>query len=103
MTVDYGDHEGAELMDGYSGQARCTGARGLPLIPWLNRIRDGGCALAGTRCQVPLTGPGRNNAIHGGDGLRTQCLPYRRGADPTRARPVDQSGRAAPISRTGRH
>lgn len=56
---------GHELLDGYGLRARCTGARGLPLIPWPNRIRDGAYTFGGTRYQVPLTEPDKHNAIHG--------------------------------------
>jgi aldose 1-epimerase len=54
-----------ELLDGYSADARCTGARGLPLIPWPNRIRDGAYTFGGSHYQVPLTEPDKHNAIHG--------------------------------------
>ena len=57
--------EGAELLDGYQARARCTGARGLPLIPWPNRIRDGAYTFGGSHYQVPLTEPDKHNAIHG--------------------------------------
>ncbi|MEO9138931.1 MAG: aldose 1-epimerase family protein [Jatrophihabitans sp.] len=57
--------DGLALLDGYDARARCTGARGLPLIPWPNRIRDGEYTFAGSRYQVPLTEPDKHNAIHG--------------------------------------
>lgn len=57
-----GEHE---LLDGYDPESRCTGARGLPLIPWPNRIRDGAYTFGGTAYQVPLTEPDKHNAIHG--------------------------------------
>ncbi len=57
-----GEHE---LLDGYDAQSRCTGARGLPLVPWPNRIRDGSYTFGGTEYQVPLTEPDKHNAIHG--------------------------------------
>jgi len=56
---------GVELLDGYQSQDRCTGARGLPLIPWPNRIRDGAYTFGGRHHQVPLTEPDKHNAIHG--------------------------------------
>jgi aldose 1-epimerase len=56
---------GVELLDGYRAEDRCTGARGLPLIPWPNRIRDGAYTFGGEHYQVPLTEPDKNNAIHG--------------------------------------
>jgi len=54
-----------ELLDGYDADTRCTGARGLPLIPWPNRIRDGAYTFGGNSYQVPLTEPSKHNAIHG--------------------------------------
>lgn len=54
-----------ELLDGYSREQRCTGARGLPLIPWPNRIEDGRYVFNGIEYQVPLTEPASHNAIHG--------------------------------------
>ena len=54
-----------DLLDGYSLEQRCTGARGLPLIPWPNRIQDGTYRFEHTDYQVPLTEPENHNAIHG--------------------------------------
>lgn len=56
---------GVELLDGYDLTERCTGARGLPLIPWPNRIGDGAYEFDGEKQQVPLTEPDKHNAIHG--------------------------------------
>ncbi|MEO7126069.1 MAG: aldose 1-epimerase family protein [Nakamurella sp.] len=56
---------GWDLLDGYQRSDRCTGARGLPLIPWPNRIRDGSYTFDGVDYQVPLTEPEQHNAIHG--------------------------------------
>lgn len=56
---------GRDLLDGYSLDERCTGARGLPLIPWPNRLADGNYDFDGTSYQVPLTEPDKHNAIHG--------------------------------------
>jgi aldose 1-epimerase len=53
------------LLDGYPRDQRCTGARGLPLIPWPNRIQDGAYTFDGIDYQVPLTEPEAHNAIHG--------------------------------------
>ncbi len=55
---------GRPLLDGYSRGERCTGARGLPLIPWPNRLEDGAYTFDGTDYQVPLTEPDKHNAIH---------------------------------------
>ncbi len=54
-----------DLLDGYTRAERCTGARGLPLIPWPNRIQDGAYTFDGVDYQVPLTEPENHNAIHG--------------------------------------
>lgn len=57
--------DGWELLDGYAREERCSGARGLPLIPWPNRIQDGVYTFDGVEYQVPLTEPDQHNAIHG--------------------------------------
>ncbi|MGH3404273.1 MAG: aldose 1-epimerase family protein [Streptosporangiaceae bacterium] len=57
--------DGEEVLDGYGRAERCTGARGLPLIPWPNRLEDGAYDFDGTGYQVPLTEPDARNAIHG--------------------------------------
>ncbi|MDQ2873704.1 MAG: aldose epimerase [Actinomycetota bacterium] len=54
-----------DLPDGYTRTERCAGARGLPLIPWPNRIQDGAYTFDGVGYQVPLTEPENHNAIHG--------------------------------------
>jgi aldose 1-epimerase len=53
------------VLDGYPVDQRCTGARGLPLIPWPNRLEDGQYRFDGADYQVPLTEPDKHNAIHG--------------------------------------
>lgn len=54
-----------ELLDGYASDEQCSGARGLPLAPWPNRVQDGVYAFDGVEYQVPLTEPEKHNAIHG--------------------------------------
>lgn len=54
-----------QVLEGYSSDERCTGARGQSLIPWPNRLRDGHYELRGKSQQLPLTEPGKHNAIHG--------------------------------------
>lgn len=54
-----------QIFDGYAEQEMCTAARGQPLIPWPNRLRDGEYTFNGTRHQLALTEPERHNAIHG--------------------------------------
>ena len=39
--------------------------RGQVLIPWPNRLEDGGYEFDGRRYQLPLTEPEQHNAIHG--------------------------------------
>lgn len=56
---------GRAVLDGYTEQERCTGARGQSLIPWPNRLRDGKFELHGQPMQLPLTEPEKHNAIHG--------------------------------------
>lgn len=54
-----------DLLDGDALDQRCTGARGLPLIPWPNRIQDGAYSFDDIEYQLPLTEPENHNAIHG--------------------------------------
>ncbi len=56
---------GRPVLDGYGPGERCSGARGQTLIPWPNRLRDGTYTFEGTNHQLPLTEPGKHNAIHG--------------------------------------
>lgn len=56
---------GHQLLDGYDADERCTAARGQPLIPWPNRLRDGRYSFEGHEHQLPLTEPEKHNAIHG--------------------------------------
>ncbi len=56
---------GHELLDGYGPDQRCTDARGQSLISWPNRLRDGRYTFEGQEHQLPLTEPGKHNAIHG--------------------------------------
>jgi len=54
-----------DVLDGYAEDARCTSARGQPLIPWPNRLRDGAYRFDGTEHQLALSEPEKHNAIHG--------------------------------------
>lgn len=56
---------GLELLDGYGVGEMCSGARGQPLIPWPNRLRDGRYEFQGETHQLPLSEPAKRNAIHG--------------------------------------
>ncbi len=57
--------DGRELLDGYAEDEMATSARGQPLIPWPNRLRDGQYTWAGDQHQAPLSEPEKGNAIHG--------------------------------------
>jgi aldose 1-epimerase len=56
---------GRELLDGYAEDQMATSARGQPLIPWPNRLRDGRYTWDGLTHQAPLSEPEKGNAIHG--------------------------------------
>ncbi len=56
---------GRELLDGYPEDQMATSARGQPLIPWPNRLRDGRYSWDGQTHQAPLSEPDKGNAIHG--------------------------------------
>jgi aldose 1-epimerase len=80
-TIRHGDHEvvvvevggglrsyavgGRDVLFGYPQDLRCSAGRGQLLMPWPNRIRDGGYTFAGQGHQLALTEPERGNAIHG--------------------------------------
>jgi aldose 1-epimerase len=54
-----------DVIDGFAEDEMCTVARGMPLLPWPNRLRDGRYTFAGVTHQTALTEPARLNAIHG--------------------------------------
>ena len=56
---------GRELLDGYAEDEMASSARGQPLIPWPNRLRDGRYTWDGQEQQLPLSEPEQRNAIHG--------------------------------------
>jgi aldose 1-epimerase len=56
---------GRELLDGYNEAEQCVAARGHPLLPWPNRIRDGRYDWDGEAHQLDITEPKLSNAIHG--------------------------------------
>jgi aldose 1-epimerase len=53
------------IVDGFAETAMCTGYRGLPLLPWPNRIEDGRYPFDGVEHQLPIDRVAENNAIHG--------------------------------------
>jgi aldose 1-epimerase len=57
--------DGRELLDGYAEDQMVSSARGQPLIPWPNRLRDGQSTWDGETHQAPLSEPDKGNAIHG--------------------------------------
>lgn len=59
---DVGDRP---VLDPYPVDAMCDGGHGAPLIPWPNRLEDGRYRFDGADYQMPLTEPGKQNAIHG--------------------------------------
>jgi len=56
---------GFDVLDGYGEQEMCTGARGVPLVPWPNRLGDGRYEFGGRAHQLPLTEVERRNALQG--------------------------------------
>ncbi len=56
---------GRQLLDGYSADEVCVGARGQSLLPWPNRIKDGRYTWRGEEQQLAVTEPEQNCAIHG--------------------------------------
>ncbi|MGI8411890.1 MAG: aldose 1-epimerase family protein [Solirubrobacteraceae bacterium] len=53
------------ILDGYGREEACSSARGQPLIPWPNRLRDGAYRFDDHDHQLALTEPEKGNAIHG--------------------------------------
>jgi aldose 1-epimerase len=60
LTVD-----GADVIDGFAIEGRCSGGRGQVLAPWPNRLADGRYSFQGEEAQAPLDEPQLSNAIHG--------------------------------------
>jgi len=57
--------DGRPVLDGYGPEQLCTGARGLPLVPWPNRLHEGSYDFDGQSYALPLDEPDQGNAIHG--------------------------------------
>jgi aldose 1-epimerase len=53
------------ILDGYPAHSAPSGSRGLPLLPWPNRIADGRYRFDGREHQLPITQVAEHNAIHG--------------------------------------
>jgi aldose 1-epimerase len=56
---------GRAVLDGFAEQEMATAARGLPLVPWPNRLRDGRFTWDGTDHALPLDEREKGNATHG--------------------------------------
>ncbi|RFA16162.1 hypothetical protein B7R21_01870 [Subtercola boreus] len=56
---------GVPVIQGFDETAVPLFCAGWMLAPWPNRVRDGRWNDAGTLRQLPLTEPGRGNALHG--------------------------------------
>jgi aldose 1-epimerase len=59
------EFEGRAVLDGYSSEEMCEGARGQLLAPWANRVKDGRYEFLGDLRQLDLSEPARQCAIHG--------------------------------------
>lgn len=57
--------DGQPVLDGYAINRMADGARGQPLLPWPNRLRDGCYSFGEQTLQLPVDEVERNNAIHG--------------------------------------
>ena len=56
---------GRPVLDGYPADEMCTAARGLPLVPWPNRLHEGRYSFDGEDYRLPVTEPAKHSAIHG--------------------------------------
>jgi aldose 1-epimerase len=59
------ERDGLPLLDGFEAGEMAAGARGQPLLPWPNRIRDGRYRFLGREHCLPIDERARGNAIHG--------------------------------------
>lgn len=57
--------DGTDLVQDYGADALPSGASGIVLVPWPNRVRDGRWTLDGTAQQLDVTEPSKGNASHG--------------------------------------
>lgn len=56
---------GAQVLDGYPETEMCSDARGLPLVPWPNRLADGRWRFDGLSGELPEDEPAQGCALHG--------------------------------------
>jgi aldose 1-epimerase len=57
--------DGRDVIAGFGEDEVVTKGRGMQLLPWPNRIRDGQYTFEGEEQQLDLSEPDRHNAIHG--------------------------------------
>jgi len=57
--------DGRPVLDGYGADEMCTAARGLPLVPWPNRLHEGRYSFDGRDYALPLDERDKANALHG--------------------------------------
>lgn len=57
--------DGRDVVSGFAEDEVVRGGRGMQLLPWPNRIRDGRYTFNGVEQQLDLSEPERHNAIHG--------------------------------------
>lgn len=57
--------DGVPVVDGYGEHERVTAARGLPLVPWPNRLHGGSYTWDGEAHPVPMDEPAKDNSLHG--------------------------------------
>lgn len=57
--------DGRDVVRGFEADQIISGGRGMQLLPWPNRIRDGRYTFNGKTQQLVLSEPARHNAIHG--------------------------------------
>ena len=65
--------DGRHVLDGYPVGGTASGSRGLPLLPWPNRLGDGRYQFDGETHQAPINRVGEHTAIHG----LTRWIPWR--------------------------
>jgi aldose 1-epimerase len=53
------------VVEGYPAHGMADGGRGIPMLPWPNRLADGHYEFEGQSMQLPIDEIQRNNAIHG--------------------------------------
>ena len=56
---------GTDIVQDYGLDALPSGASGIVLVPWPNRVRDGRWTLDGKAQQLDVTEPSKGNASHG--------------------------------------